>query len=84
MYDVVGENLGTGYGVAGRADSGTGTLGDSANGTGVVANSQNGTALSVTAKATFSRSGSVSIAYPAKSATITVPGGSRPQPWYSR
>jgi hypothetical protein len=45
---VYGHNAGTGYGVAGRAESGTGTLGDSTNGVGVVASSQNGTGLSAT------------------------------------
>jgi hypothetical protein len=72
---VYGENAGTGYGIAGRCDGGTGASGYSANGVGVVATSPNGTALSVNGTATFSRSGSVSIAYPAKSATVTVPGG---------
>lgn len=72
---VYGHNDDIGYGVAGRADSGTGTLGDSANGIGVLANSPNGTALSVSGKAKFSRSGMVSIPYPAKTATVTVPGG---------
>lgn len=91
---VYGHNAGTGYGVAGRAESGTGTLGDSANGTGVWANSQNatglkattasgtaasitstGTALSVTGKAKFNRSGVVSIAHPAVSATVAVQDG---------
>jgi hypothetical protein len=72
---VYGHNAGTGYGVAGRAENGTGMLGDSANGTGVVANSASGTALSVSGKAKFNRSGVVSIAHPALSATVTVPGG---------
>jgi hypothetical protein len=45
---VYGHNAGTGYGVAGRAESGTGTLGDSTTGVGVAANSQQGTALSAT------------------------------------
>jgi hypothetical protein len=45
---VYGHNAGTGYGVAGRAESGTGTLGDSTNGIGVAANSPNGTGLSAT------------------------------------
>jgi hypothetical protein len=72
---VYGHNDDIGYGVAGRADSGTGTLGDSANGIGVLANSPNGTALSVSGTAKFSRSGMVSIPYPAKTATVTVPGG---------
>jgi hypothetical protein len=45
---VYGHNAGTGYGVAGRAESGTGTLGDSTNGVGVAASSQQGTGLSAT------------------------------------
>lgn len=70
---VYGQNDDVGYGVAGRAAIGTGTLGDSANGTGVAATSANGTALSVSGPAKFDRSGRVSIAYPAKSATVAVP-----------
>jgi hypothetical protein len=72
---VYGENSGTGYGIAGRCDSGTGASGYSANGVGVVATSPKGTALSVTGKAKFNRSGVASIAAPAVSATVTVPGG---------
>jgi hypothetical protein len=45
---VYGHNAGTGYGVAGRAESGTGTLGDSTTGVGVAASSQQGTALAAT------------------------------------
>jgi len=58
---VYGQNDGTGFGVAGRAVNGTGVLADSAN----------GTALEVRGKAKFSRSGLVTIAFPAKSATVT-------------
>jgi hypothetical protein len=93
---VYGHNAGTGFGVAGRAESGTGTLGDSTNGVGVAASSQNGTglrattafgtagsfietgggtALSVVGPAVFNRSGLVTIAAPAKSASVAVPGG---------
>jgi hypothetical protein len=72
---VYGQNSGTGYGVAGRAAGGTGVLGDSANGTGVAASSQNAVALRVTGRAKFNRSGSVSITYPSKTASVSVPGG---------
>jgi hypothetical protein len=64
---VFGQNDGTGYGVAGRAtnvNGGTGVLGDapnSASGIGVEADSATGTALNVQGKATFSRSGLVTI-----------------------
>ena len=51
--------------MAGRADTGTGVL----------AASTGGIALKVTGRAQFSRSGLVSIAYPNKSATVSVPGG---------
>jgi len=62
---VYGLNGGSGNGVAGRADTGTGVL----------AASTGGIALKVTGRAQFSRSGLVSIAYPNKSATVSVPGG---------
>jgi hypothetical protein len=58
---VYGLNSGTGNGVAGRADTGTGVL----------AASTSGTALKVSGKAQFSRSGLVTITYPAKSKVIT-------------
>lgn len=58
---VYGQNDGTGYGVAGRANYGTGVLADSSN----------GTALEVNGKAKFSRSGVVTISYPSKSAIVT-------------
>jgi hypothetical protein len=72
---VYGANDGAGYGVAGRADSGTGVLGDSLHGVGVLASSTLATALDVEGRASFSRSGLVSISYPNKSATVSVPGG---------
>jgi hypothetical protein len=50
---VYGQNGGTGFGVAGRANGGVGTLGDSANGVGVLASSQNGTALQVDGTSNF-------------------------------
>jgi hypothetical protein len=68
---VYGQNDGAGYGVAGRAAGGIGTLGDSANGVGVWANSDNATALKVTGKATFSRSGILTVAAGKSSATQT-------------
>jgi hypothetical protein len=55
---VYGENVGGGYGVAGRSD----------NGTGVLADSINGTALLVTGKGVFSRSGKATV----KAGTVTV------------
>jgi hypothetical protein len=58
---VYGQKDSTGFGVAGRA----------ANCTGVFADSANGTALQVSGKAQFSRSGVVTITYPAKSAVVT-------------
>jgi hypothetical protein len=58
---VYGQNSGAGNGVAGRADSGTGVL----------AASDNGIALKVDGKAQFSRSGVVTIAYPAKTAVVS-------------
>jgi hypothetical protein len=62
---VYGQNDGAGFGVAGRA----------VNGTGVLADSSNGTALAVSGRATFTRSGKVNIAYPNKTAVVSVPGG---------
>jgi hypothetical protein len=58
---VYGQNDGSGFGVAGRAIDGTGVLADSAN----------GTALSVSGKAQFSRSGLVTITYPATSKVVS-------------
>jgi hypothetical protein len=74
---VYGQNDGTGFGVAGRANSGTGVLGDSANGVGVLASSANGTALQVTGTAQFSRSGTATVAgtslAPANSVRVSLP-----------
>jgi hypothetical protein len=58
---VYGLNSGTGNGVAGQADAGTGVL----------AASNGGIALKVDGKAQFSRSGLVTITYPAKSKVIS-------------
>jgi hypothetical protein len=58
---VFGKNDGTGNGVAGQADTGTGVL----------AASTGGIALKVDGKAQFSRSGIVTITYPAKSKVVS-------------
>ena len=58
---VYGENGSSGFGVAGRANGGVGVLADSTS----------GTALEVNGKAQFSRSGVVTISYPAKTAVIS-------------
>jgi hypothetical protein len=69
---VYGETSGTGNGVLGFAPTATGVKGQTTSGTGVLATAANsGTALSVSGKTRFSRSGRVSIAYPAKTAVVT-------------
>jgi hypothetical protein len=69
---VHGVAIGTGSAVYGEmTGAGVGVFGDTTNGTGVWARSTNGTALNVTGKATFSRSGTVTIAYPNKTATVS-------------
>jgi hypothetical protein len=58
---VYGQNDGSGYGVAGRADNGTGVLADSAN----------GTALTVNGVATFSRSGIATVLATTRKVNVT-------------
>jgi hypothetical protein len=76
---VWGEALAGGAGVTGSTKSATagGVTGmNSGTGPGVLAqNSGGGTALQVTGPSVFNRSGLMSIAYPAKSAAVVVPGG---------
>jgi hypothetical protein len=83
-YGVYGEQLGTGFGVAGRATTQAGTavgvLGDAPNspdGIGVDAASATGTALRVRGTAQFSRSGRVSVkgtsTTPKNSVRVTLP-----------
>ncbi len=72
---VIGQNDSGGLGVVGRAADGIGVSGESTNGTGVLATSFFGRALDVSGAAGFSRSGVKSIAFPNKSATVSVPGG---------
>jgi hypothetical protein len=77
-----------GTGILASSENGTGLSATTTNGTALSAstgistataasliNTEGGIALSVTGKALFNRSGSVSITYPAKSATVAVPGG---------
>jgi hypothetical protein len=68
LTDGVQGQTGTGAGVNGRAVD--------AAGVGVLAeNTVGGTALQVNGPAAFTRAGTVSIPYPSKSATVTIPGG---------
>jgi hypothetical protein len=77
---VYGLNVGTGYGVAGRAsnvDGGTGVYGEAPNsavGIGVLAASGPGTALKVDGKAVFSRSGIETIQAGHDFRTVTLAG----------
>ena len=68
----------TGVGVLGEDATGQslgrGVQGVATNGWGVFAVSANGQALRVDGRATFSRSGLTTIAYPESTATVTVPG----------
>jgi hypothetical protein len=61
---VYGQNDGTGFGVAGRADTGTGVL----------AASTNGTALKMSGRAKFSTAGIAVIASGQKKLTVTLAG----------
>lgn len=70
---VEGDQGGTGSGVYGLAKAnGVGVFGDTTSGTGVIARSTNGTALDVRGKATFSRSGQVTIAVGTATKKITL------------
>jgi hypothetical protein len=78
-HGVVGTSYDTtGAGVVGEDATGSsfgrGVIGGSTNGWGVSAISTNGQALRVTGRATFDRSGKVTITYPSKSASVVVPG----------
>jgi hypothetical protein len=72
---VEGDSHGTGSGVYGLANAnGVGVFGDTASGTGVLARSTTGKALDVRGKATFTRSGLVTIAAGTTSKKITLAG----------
>jgi len=69
---VHGRTAGTGAAVFGEATAnGAGVFGQSSSGPGVVATSTGGDALDVRGKAKFSRSGTVTISYPNKTATVS-------------
>jgi hypothetical protein len=65
-------------GVKGESTSGTGVEGVAATGTGVRAASASGIALAVSGRATFTRSGRVSVPANKRSVDVTVPGGLAP------
>jgi hypothetical protein len=66
---------GPGYGLHGRSTAGIGARGASTTGTGVSAESTSGTALGVIGKASFSRSGKVSLARRKSSIVVPVASG---------
>jgi hypothetical protein len=72
---VEGTQSGTGSGVYGLASTtGVGVFGDTTDGIGVIARSTTGTALDVRGKATFSRSGQVTVAAGTTTKKITLAG----------
>lgn len=64
----------SGSGVSGTSASGSGVIGVSTSGTGVLASSATGTALKVHGKASFSRSGSSTVAKGHSTKSVSVPG----------
>jgi hypothetical protein len=72
---VHGQTGGVGSAVYGEANgAGVGVYGDTADGTGVRARSTNGNALEVVGKATFTRSGTVTVSAGTSAATVSLAG----------